>query len=96
MLASPSVLYSQIMFDVSRGKRISGVARALRRWGLSSLAASLLAESGPLPYLGAQALYFSAPILGALAPGADLDGLAALLEDPEAVRTLVRHLSEAA
>jgi hypothetical protein len=96
MLASPSVLYSPIMIDASRSKRISGVARALRRWGLSGLAASLLAEGGPLPFLGAQALYFGAPVLDALAPGADLEGLAALLEDPEAVRALARHLSEAA
>jgi hypothetical protein len=96
MLASPYVLYSPIMIDVSRSKRIAGAARALRGWGLGSLAAALLADGGPLPFLGAQALYFGAPVLGALAPGADLEGLAGLLEDPEAVRALARRLSEAA
>jgi hypothetical protein len=79
-----------------------GVARALRGWGLGPsglgriVAATLLAEGGPLPFLGAQALYFGAPLLGALAPGADLEGLAGLLEDPEAVRALARQLAEAA
>jgi hypothetical protein len=84
------------MMDVSRRMRIARLARALRGWGLGGLAASLLAEGGPLPFLGAQALYFSAPVLGALAPSADLEGLAGLLEDPESVRALAHQLSEAA
>jgi hypothetical protein len=65
MLASLSVLYSPIMIDVSRRQRIARVARALRRWGLAGPAATLLAEGGPLPFLGAQALYFGAPLLDA-------------------------------
>ena len=84
------------MIDVSRSNRIAQVARAVRGWGLGGLAAALLAEGGPLPFLGAQALYFGAPVLDALAPGADLEGLADLLEDPEAVRVLAQKLSEAA
>ncbi len=90
------MLYSQNMSDVSRGQRILGVARALRGWGLGNLAATLLADGGPLPFLGAQALYLGAPVVGLLAPGADLEGLAGLLEDPEAVRDLARQLAEAA
>jgi len=96
MLASPIVLYSPIMIDVSRRMRIARVARALRGWGLGGVAATLLAEGGPLPFLGAQALYFGAPVLGALAPSADLEGLAGLLEDPEAVRALAHQLVEVA
>ena len=84
------------MSDESREQRIMGVARALRSWGLGGFAATLLAEGGPLPFLGAQALYFGAPLVGALAPGADLEGLAGLLEDPEAVRAPARQLAEAA
>ena len=96
MLASLSVLYSQIMIDVSRGLRISRVVRALRGWGIAGPAAALLAEGGPLPFLGAQALYFGAPLLGALAPNVDLAGLAGLLDDPESVRALAQQLAEAA
>ncbi len=96
MLASLNVLYSGIMIDVSRRLRISRVAHALRGWGLAAPAAVLLAEGGPLPFLGAQALYFGAPLLGALAPGVDLAGLAGLLDDPEAVRALAQQLAEAA
>ena len=84
------------MIDVSRRQRIARVARALRGWGVNGLAATLLAEGGPLPFLGAQALYFGAPVLGALAPGVDVEGLAGLLEDPESVRALAHQLSEAA
>ena len=96
MLASLSVLYSPIMIDVSRRLRIVRVARALRGWGVAGPAAALLAEGGPLPFLGAQALYFGAPLLGGLAPNADLDGLADLLGDPESVRALAQQLAEAA
>ena len=96
MLASPNVLYSPIMIDVSRRQRIARVARALRGWGLAGPAATLLAEGGPLPFLGAQALYFSAPLLDALAPHADLEGIAGLLDDPESVRALAQQLAEAA
>src|SRR5438067_226880 len=97
MLASPIVLYSPTMIDASRIMHITRVARALRGWGLGRIVAvTLLAEGGPLPFLGAQALYFGAPVLGALAPSADLEGLAGLLEDPEAVRVLAHQLVEAA
>jgi len=84
------------MTEISRGERLARVARALRGWGLGGLAATLLTEGGPLPFLGAQVLYFGAPVLDALAPEADLAGLADLLEDPAAVRALARQLSEAA
>lgn len=96
MLATPYMLYSPIMIDASRRKRIARVARALRGWGLGGLAAALLEDGGPLPFIGAQALYFGAPVLGALAPGDDLEAIAALLEDPESVQALARQLTEAA
>jgi len=82
------------MTDGSRSKRIAGVARALRGWGLGGLAATLLVEGGPLPFLGAQALYFGAPLVDALAPGADLEGLAGMLEDPAAVRALAAAIAD--
>ena len=84
------------MTEISRGERLARVVRALRGWGLHGLAATLLAEGGPLPFLGAQALYFGAPLFGALVPDADLAGLAGLLEDPAAVRALAQQLAEAA
>jgi hypothetical protein len=96
MLASPSVLYSPTMIDVRRRQRIVRVARALRGWGLAGPAAALLADGGVLPFLGAQALYFGAPLVGALAPNADLEGLAGLLDDPESLRALTAQLAEAA
>ena len=83
------------MIDASRSMLSARVARALRGWGLGGLAAALLENGGPLPFIGAQALYFSAPVLGALTPGDDLEAVAALLEDPESVQALARQLTEA-
>ena len=39
-------------------------AETLRRCGLDSFVASLLEAGGPLPFLGAQALYLTGPFLG--------------------------------
>ena len=67
----------------------------MRRYGLGGLAAALLGDGGPLPFLGAQALYFAAPILGAFSPAGRVEHLAALLEDPQSVRALARELKQA-
>jgi hypothetical protein len=82
------------MFESGRNLQISEVARALRRFGLGGLAATLLGDGGPLPFLGAQALYFSAPVLGAFAPQGQVENLAALLEDPKSMQTLVSELKQ--
>jgi HPt (histidine-containing phosphotransfer) domain-containing protein len=74
--------------------RILQVNRQLRAWGLNGLTAALLESAGPLAWLGAQALYFSAPVLSLVAPSAQLDDLARLLEEPQALQRLVNALSE--
>jgi hypothetical protein len=66
----------------------------LRAWGLNGLTAALLESVGPLAWLGAQALYFSAPVLSLVAPSAQVDDLARLLEEPQALQRLVNALSE--
>ena len=66
-------------------------ADVLHRWKLESLAAWLLEAGEPLTLLGAQALYFAQPLLGAGA--ADL---AALLEDREEVCAFASFLDEEA
>jgi hypothetical protein len=81
------------MFESRRNLEISGVARVLRRWGLGGLAAALLGDGGPLPFLGAQALYFAAPIVGAFSAPGRVEHLAALLEDPQSVKALARELT---
>jgi len=82
------------MFESGRNRQISGVARVLRRLGLGGLAAALLGDAGPLPFLGAQALYFAAPVLGAFSASGQVEHLAALLEDPESVQALARELKQ--
>jgi hypothetical protein len=66
----------------------------LRAWGLDGLAAALLEQAGPAAFLGAQALHFTAPVLGLLMPGDSVTALARLLEDPDAVQALARELEE--
>jgi hypothetical protein len=83
------------MIDVTREAQIQRAARALRGWGLGGLAATLLADGGPLAFFGAQALYFAAPVLGALNPmggGEGVNAWAALLEDPAAAAALADEL----
>jgi hypothetical protein len=71
---------------------LAGLVRALRAWGVGGVAAELLENSGPLGFLGAQALYFAAPVLDPFASAHSLVGWAELLEDPEAVSRLAGQL----
>ena len=82
------------MFESGRNLQISGVARVLRRLGLGGLAAALLGDAGPLPFLGAQALYFAAPVLGAFSASGRVEHLAAILEDPASLKALARELKQ--
>jgi hypothetical protein len=61
---------------------------------MNNLAATLLESGGPLSFLGAQALYMVAPLLGPLTPDNDAMALAHILEDPDATRDLIKSLSE--
>lgn len=71
---------------------LAGVVQALRAWGVAGLAAELLENSGPLGFLGAQALYFAAPVVEPFGSGNNMLAWAELLEDPEAVRELAGRL----
>jgi hypothetical protein len=71
------------------------LARKLHGWGVNDLAATLLESGGPLSFLGAQALYLVAPLLGPLTPENGAMALAQILEDPAATRDLIKSLSEA-
>jgi hypothetical protein len=71
---------------------LSGLEQALRAWGVGGLAAELLESGGPLSFLGAQALYFAAPVMEPFGSGSHLRAWAELLEDPAAVRDLVSRL----
>jgi hypothetical protein len=93
MLANLIVLYSPIMLPNSPESAVQQAVRGLRRLGLGGLAASLLTHGGPLPFLGAQALYAAAPLLSVLEAGSGWNDLAAALEDPQAARTLAGLLA---
>ena len=73
----------------------AALARKLHVWGVNNLAATLLESGGPFTFLGAQALYLVAPLLGPLTPENDAMALAQILEDPDSTRDLIKSLSEA-
>ena len=82
-----------------REERIDRLVRWIRRRGLSAPAILALEASKPLAILGAQALLFCQPMLGALGPafgGFDerqaVDQIAGLLEEPEAVERILARL----
>lgn len=68
-------------------------ARRLRAWGMADLAAALLEPGSPVPLLGAQALYFGAPLLSFLFDAREISGLAELLDDPQQTRLLTNRLT---
>jgi hypothetical protein len=70
----------------------TSVVRALRAWGMGGLAAELLESGGPLTFLGAQALYFAAPVVEPFGSGTSLLAWAELLEDPQATQQLAGRL----
>lgn len=96
MLANLSVLYSPIMLAEPRDSAVQRAARGLRRLGLGGVAASLLNHGGPLPFFGAQTLYWAAPVLSVFDAGTSWNELAAILEDPEAARALAGVLASEA
>ena len=66
----------------------------LRAWGLNGFAATLLESAGPLPFLGAQALYAAGPMLTPFVPEDEVTALAHLLEDPDALQSLAERLNQ--
>jgi hypothetical protein len=72
----------------------AALARKLHAWGVNNLAATLLESGGPFTYLGAQALYMVAPLLGPVTPENDAMALAQILEDPVSTRGLIQSLVE--
>ncbi|MBN1669265.1 MAG: hypothetical protein JW862_19385 [Anaerolineales bacterium] len=68
--------------------------RALDRWGIKELVATLLEAIGPLNLLGAQVVYLGQPFLNRVLPAGYLDVLAGVLEDPEITQDFTRFLRE--
>jgi hypothetical protein len=85
------VLYS---LPMKNEDRIAAIAHRLRAWGVGELAASMLEVSGPLTFLGAQALYFAGATFAPFAPEEDVLALAGLFENPASVRILAERLTE--
>jgi len=79
---------------MSNEDRIAAIAHRLRAWGVGELAASVLEASGPLAFLGAQALYFAGATFAPFAREDDVLALAHLFENPASIRALSEHLTE--
>jgi hypothetical protein len=68
--------------------------KTLRRWGVQTLAASLLEAAGPLTTLGAQLVYLGQPVLSNVWPRGHLDALANMLDNPVETRQFIVFLRE--
>jgi hypothetical protein len=68
--------------------------KTLRRWGVQTLAASLLEAAGPLTTLGAQAVYLSQPVLSSVLPRGHIDALATMLDNPVETQQFIVFLRE--
>jgi hypothetical protein len=69
-------------------------AKSLRRLGLEGMAAWALEAAGPLTVLGAQVLYFGGPLLRPALSNGQVEALAGLLEDHDAVQAFAAFLRE--
>jgi hypothetical protein len=77
--------------------RRARLVQFLQAVGLGGVVAALLEGDNPLPFLGAQALLFAAPVIdpfltGAAGQGPSTQALADWLENPAAREALVREL----
>ncbi len=70
-------------------------ASFLHRWGIEEWVASFLEAAGPLTILGAQAIYFSQPLLKGPVSEEHLNALARLFEDSTHTRAFIDFLREA-
>lgn len=68
------------------------VVQIIRRHGLQMPALLLLEAGRPAAFLGGQFLWVAQPALSLLVPSDQIRQMAALLEDPTAVRTLTAKL----
>jgi hypothetical protein len=67
-------------------------ADALHRWGMHNVVAVLLEGTGPLNFIGAQAIYLGQPILNTILPEDHVNAFADLLNNPDDVKAFTQIL----
>jgi hypothetical protein len=66
----------------------------LQAWGVSDLAATLLEATGPLNFIGGQAVYLGQPVLNLLFSKEKVSAFADLLDNPAEVEFFVKTLRQ--
>lgn len=69
------------------------IAATLKQQGLHATALAFLEAGQPLAFIGSQLLWLAQPALTLLWPKVDLGQLAAIMEEPTAVRALMHRLA---
>lgn len=64
----------------------------LHAWGIHELTAALLEATGPINFIGAQAVYLSQPVLNIFLSEEKIDAFADLLGNPVDTKTFVESL----
>ena len=66
----------------------------LHKWGMQEVAATLLEATGPLNFVGAQAVYLSQPLLKTILPEDQINAFADLLDNPEETKAFTKFIRE--
>ena len=61
---------------------------------MEEVVSTILEATGPLNFIGAQAIYLSQPILNAILPEDHIAALAALLDNPEETKAFTTFLKQ--
>jgi len=66
----------------------------LHKWGMQDVAATLLEATGPLNFVGAQAVYLSQPLLKTILPEDQINAFADLLDNPEETKAFTNFIRQ--
>jgi len=80
--------------EEEKARLIEMVAQAVVDRHLETPALFFLESYRPLGFVASQGALMASPLVWALAPGMDMEALAALMDDPEAVDRLLERIHE--
>lgn len=79
-----------------KAQLIEKIAAAVADRGLETPAVLFLESYRPLGFIASQGAVMASPLVWALAPGVEMEALAALLDDREAIEQLIARIEELA
>ena len=90
----PRLSLPQTMNNEKQADLIEGTVKEIQRLGLVDLTTAILDGLRPIAFIGGQLLWLAQPALSIFMDSKRITGLAQLLEQPEAIDSLLEHLEE--